>query len=127
MTMPWSISFSRATASAIAISSARLALTAAGAAVAMKLFVYRLNCIGAVGVERRGGVDELVGQEQLGRRNVMKRQAVLDAGLVGEPHIVAIQPPDCPGKLLAAAARLGNADAGFVAGPVGKIAEAGQG
>src|SRR3954465_14323121 len=127
MTMPRSIRFSGATAAAIAISSALLALTAAGAAVAMKLFLYGFDVFGAVGAERRGGVDELVGQEQLGRRNVGERQAVLHAGLVGEPHVLAVQPPDRAGKLLAAAARLGNADAGFVAGPVGIIAEGGRG
>src|SRR5574338_1381819 len=89
MTMPLSISFSRATASAIASSSALLALTAAGA-VAIKSFLYRLDGVCAFGAERRGGVDELVGQEQLGGGDVVHVESMFLAGLVGEVDMVAL-------------------------------------
>src|SRR3954451_22174277 len=73
MTMPLSISFSRATASATAMSSALLAeatgaVPAAGL-VAMSVFLGRLfgfvDFVGAFGRQRRGGGDQPVGHYQL--------------------------------------------------------------
>src|SRR3569833_511629 len=100
MTMPLSISFSRATASAIASNSALLALTAAGA-VAIKSFLYGLDGFGALGAERRGGLNEFVGQDELGRGDVGRMEDVLVACLVGEVHMFVHQAFNDSGELLA--------------------------
>src|SRR5690348_12660330 len=120
MTMPLSISFSRATASAIAINSALLALTAAGA-VAIKSFLYSLDGFSAVGAERRGGLNELVGQDELGRRDVGRMDDMFLAGLVGQVHVIVDEPFDRAGELLPSLVRLAERDPRLEAGPVGKV------
>src|SRR3954451_1721306 len=126
MTMPLSISFSRATASAIAISSALLALTAAGA-VAILLFLYSLDLFGAFSAERRGGLNELVGQDELGRCDCGKGQSVRLAALVDELHGLVFDPLE-RARILPPVALKGfsEGDPRLVAGPIGKILEAGQ-
>src|SRR5205085_12347673 len=126
MTMPLSISFSRATASAMASSSALLALTAAGAVAMSFKSTFHLDCVGAFGAERRGGCDELVGQEQLGRRDCRKWQCV---GLVvagPNKDKVALDTPQFSGELLATVVGLDQREPGFLTLPVLIVLEPGQ-
>src|SRR3954453_21119822 len=127
MTMPLSISFSRATASAIAISSALLALTAAGA-VAILLFLYSLDLFGAFSAERRGGLNELVGQDELGGCDCGKGQSVRLAALVDELHCLVFDPLE-RARIFAPVALKGlsEGDLRLVAGPIGKILGGGRG
>ena len=55
-----------------------------------------VECIGALGAERRGGFDELVGQEQLGRSDVGKGELVRLAVLAEEFDSVALRPSSVP-------------------------------
>src|SRR6185369_6819693 len=90
------------------------------------LFLYGFY-FGALGAERRGGGDELVGQEQLGRRDFGKRQSVDEIVLGQNADAFALDPLQRPGEILPAFVGLGEVDAGFVPGPVLEILEAGQG
>src|SRR5580765_1864766 len=126
MTMPLSISFSRATASAMASSSALLALTAAGAVAMFLNSTFRFDCVGALGAERRGGCDELVGQEQLGRSDLGERDRIAVPVLGEELDVIVFEALERPGILLASLVRLGEGDPGLVPGPVAVILKAGQ-
>src|SRR5215210_2535930 len=118
MTMARSISFSRATASAMASSSALLAAgpAVAGAAVAIVL-TFHLNEIGALGVEGGGGFDQRVGQQQLGRGDGGKRDGA-DALRRGDADRVAVDALDAARHLPGAVDVLGELEARVVPGPV---------
>jgi hypothetical protein len=66
------------------------------------LFLYSLYLIGALSAERRGGVDELVGQEQLGRGDGGKREVVGLPVLAEDLHILSVEPLERAGELLCA-------------------------
>src|SRR6476619_6346301 len=128
MTMPLSISFSRATASAMASSSDLLAVgldEGAGAAVAMIRSTFCLDRVGAFGAERRGGVDELVGQDQLGRLDIGKGDLAAALGRLDRDRL-AVDPDNVAGDLLGGVDRLDELDPRLMPGPVGVIGAAGE-
>src|SRR6185369_4545692 len=90
------------------------------------LFLYGFY-FGALGAERRGGGDELVGQEQLGRRDFGKRQSVDEIVLGQDADVFALGPLERAGEILPAFVGLGEVDSGLMAGPVLEILEAGEG
>src|SRR5689334_20456699 len=109
MTIIRSISFSRATASAIAISSALLAETApgAGAAVAMGLvlsFFFDLDVyfsfVDVAGGKRRGRRDQPVGHQQFRVADVGERDGGLAKALHVDAHRLAVHPDQVAGQLL---------------------------
>ncbi len=48
------------------------------------LVLYSLDCVGALGAERRGCVDELVGQQELGRMNGCEGNDIVVSVLAGD-------------------------------------------
>ena len=85
------------------------------------------NCVGALGAERRGGVDELVGQEQLGRRDVGEGNAWPRPSLPVELDGVAVDAVERRPKI-ACGRRCGSASVMRASwpGPVGIVLEPGQ-
>src|SRR5436853_5986729 len=127
MTIMRSISFSRATASAIAISSALLAETApgAGAAVAMGLvlsfffdFDFYVRLVDVDGGERRGRRDQPVGHQQFRVADSGERDDGFAKALHVDPHILAVHADQVARQLLAPLERLVRMDPRLVALPV---------
>src|SRR3546814_1174714 len=113
--MSRSISFSRATASAIASSSALLAEIA----VAMFRLSFHLNSIGAVRGKRSSRCNKVVSQQKLcmvygGKRQCHRAQF----RHIGQQHIAVVQAAKPALELLAPVARLPQAAARDMALPV---------
>ena len=73
--------------------------------------------VGAVGAERRGGVDQAIGQDQLGRGDRRQRGCGARRSSVGDADGLAVDPDDVAGDLLAPSLRLGELEPRFMARP----------